>query len=209
MKLRNLLFVAALIPLFTSCMMYQGTYSVGLKEVERPQNAKERFGESKLVNFDENGITKYSYEDSLIKIVWLPLSSEFSFTLENKSNHSMKIIWDEAAYVNENGSSGRVMHSGVKYTERNNPQPPTVVIKKAKIDDIILPTDNVYYVSGQYGGWRTNPLFPNKAASAEELNSLSQKYIDKTVSVLLPLQIENTVNEYIFRFKIDGFKAKQ
>lgn len=208
MRLKNLLFIAVWIPFFTSCMLYQGTYSVGLNEVERPKNAKERFGDSKLVNFEENGITKYSYEDSLIKIIWLPLSTEFAFTLENKSNHSMKIVWDEAAYVNENGSTSRVMHSGVKYTERNTPQPPTVVMKKAKIDDIILPTDNVYYVSGQYGGWRTKPLFPNKAASAEELNSLSQKYIDKTVGILLPLQIEDTVNEYIFRFKIDGFKAK-
>jgi hypothetical protein len=207
MKTKNLLLVSLLALLLTGCMAYKGVYNVGLSAVERPENAKERYGESKIINFQDAGTTKYSYEDELIKIVWLPLSTEFSFTLENKSDHSIQIVWDEAAY--ENGSTGRIMHSGVKYIDRNNPQPPTVVIKKAKIDDIILPTDNVYYISGQYGGWNTKPLFPNSANSQEELNSLTQNYINKTVGILLPLKIEDTVNEYIFRFKVDGFKSNQ
>ena len=144
----------------------------------------------------------------MINIVWLPLSKQFGFTLLNKTNHSIKIIWDEAVYVDENGLSRRLMHSGVKYTDRNNPQPPTVVVKNAKIDDVVLPTDNIYYVSGQYGGWTTKPLLPNRATTKEELNTLSKKYIGKTVKILLPLQIEETVNEYIFSFKVEDFITK-
>jgi len=189
-------------------MTYQGFYNVGLQEVERPENAKERYGESKIINFEEEGKTKYSYEDELIKIVWLPLSTQFAFTLENKSDNSIKIIWDEAVYVDENGSSGRVMHSGVKYVDRSNPQPPTVVVKKAKVDDMVVPTDNIYYISGQYGGWQTKPLFPNRATTQEELNTLTQKYVGKTVKILLPLQIQETVNEYIFSFKVENFISK-
>jgi hypothetical protein len=177
-----------------------------LQEVERPENAKQQYGESKIVTFEENGESKISYEDELIKIVWLPLSSQFSFNLKNKTDHSIKIIWNEAVYVDENGSSGRVMHSGVKYVDRNNPQPPTVVVKNASIDDIIVPTDNIYYVSGEYGGWRTKPLLPNRASTQEELTNLTNSFIDKTVSVLLPLQIEDTVNEYLFKFKVNSFK---
>ncbi len=189
----------------TSCMTYQGFYNVTLQNVEGPENAKERYGESKIVNFEEEGKTKYSYEDDMIKIVWLPLSTQFCFTMYNKTDHSIKIIWDEAAYVDVNGSSGRVMHAGVKYIDRNNPQPPTVVIKNANIDDIIVPTDNIYYESGQYGGWITKPMFPNRANSQEELNTLTKQYIGKDVKVLLPLEIQGTINEYIFTFKVEDF----
>jgi len=194
--------------MLTSCMTYQGFYNVGLQEVERPENAEERYGESKIINFEEEGKTKYSYEDELIKIVWLPLSTQFAFTLENKSDNSIKIIWDEAVYVDENGSSGRVMHSGIKYVDRSNPQPLTVVVKKANVDDMVVPTDNIYYISGKYGGWQTTPLFPNRATSQEELNALTQKYVGKTVKILLPLQIQETVNEYIFSFKVEDFISK-
>ncbi|MBI9037927.1 MAG: membrane lipoprotein lipid attachment site-containing protein [Bacteroidales bacterium] len=206
--MRKLIFALFLATMLTSCMTYQGFYNVGLQEVERPENAKERYGESKIINFEEEGKTKYSYEDELIKIVWLPLSTQFAFTLENKSDNSIKIIWDEAVYVDENGSSGRVMHSGVKYVDRSNPQPPTVVVKKAKVDDMVVPTDNIYYISGQYGGWQTKPLFPNRATTQEELNVLTQKYVGKTVKILLPLQIQETVNEYIFSFKVENFISK-
>lgn len=203
--MKKLIYTFFVATILTSCMSYQGFYQVGLKEVERPEDAKERYGESKIVNFEEEGKTKYSYEDDMIKIVWLPLSTQFGFTLENKTDHSIKIIWDEAVYVNQNNSSGRVMHAGVKYIDRNNPQPPTVIVKNANIDDIIVPTGLVYYANGQYGGWRTSPMFPNRAATQEELNSLAQENIGKEVRVVLPLKIQETINEYTFTFKVEDF----
>lgn len=205
--MKNLFFLLALTVVMTSCMSYQGFYSVGLQNVERPENTKERYGESKIVNFEEEGKTKYSYEDDMIKIVWLPLSTQFGFTMHNKTEHSIKIVWDEAVFVDVNGSSGRIMHAGVKYIDRNNPQPPTVVVKNANIEDIVVPTDNVYYLRGQYGGWVTNPIFPNKANTQEELNTLAKQYIGKEVKVLLPLEIQGTINEYIFTFKVEDFIA--
>jgi hypothetical protein len=144
----------------------------------------------------------------MIKIFFIKIYKKFGFTLQNKTDHSIKIIWDEAVYVDPNGSSGRVMHAGVKYIDRNNPQPPTVIVKNANIDDMIVPTDNIYYVSGQYGGWRTKPMLPNRANTQEELNALTQQYIGKEVRVLLPLEIQGTVNEYIFTFKVEDFIAK-
>lgn len=206
--MKKLLILTVLAATMTSCMMYTGIYKVGLQEVESPKNIKEQFGEIKVVNFQDAGVTKYSYEDGLIKIIWLPLSTQFSFTLTNKTEHSMKIIWDEAVYVDENGSSQKVFHSGVKYTDRNASLPPTTVVRGAKIDDLIMPTENVYFVSGQYGGWREMPLFKNSAMSAEELNTLKDSYIGKVVKILLPIKIEETTNEYLFTFKIEDFMTK-
>lgn len=199
--------------LLTSCgPIYQtpttsnitGMYNVVLDEVERPQNTQERYGESTIIAFEEDSKTKYCYEDELIRIVWLPTSTQFSFLLENKSDHSIKIIWDEAAYVDISGSSGRIMHAGVKYAERNNPQPPTIIVKKTNITDIVLPTENVY-MSAYYSTWQTKKLLPYSAASQKELEEMNSKYIGKTVKILLPIQIQDTVNEYLFSFKIDKF----
>lgn len=55
------------------------------------------------------------------------------------------------------------MHSGVKYIDRNNSQPPNIIPKNASLSDVIIPTDNIYYVSGQYGGWRDGQVvqFPD------------------------------------------------
>lgn len=188
---------------------YSGLYHVGLAEVESPANVKQQFGDTKVVNFQDEGVTKYSYTDSLIKVIWLPMTNQFSFNLTNHSTHSIKIIWDEAVYVDVDGSSHRVMHSGVKYIDRDQSQPPTIVVKGANVDDIVLPTDNVYFVSGQYGGWKVKPLFKSTASSAEELEAIKSQHVGKVVKVLLPLKIEETTNEYLFTFKIEDFTSKK
>lgn len=206
MKKLSILFLFTV--LLSSCMSFNGIYKVGLQEVECPKNIKEQFGETKVANFQDQGVTKYSYEDGQLKIIWLPSSTQFNFTLTNKSEHTLKIVWDDAVYISTDGTSQKIMHSGVKYIDRNNSQPATTVIKGAKIDDLIMPTDNIYYVSGQYGGWREAPLFKNWAATAEELKVISSSFVGKVVRVMLPIKIEDTTNEYIFTFKIEDFVSK-
>ena len=204
--------------LFSSCVYetyyyevitYTPIYTIELAQVERPVAAKERYGKQKITRVEEEGTAKYSFEDEMVRIVWLPTDFEISFALTNKTDHSIKIIWDEAAYVGIDGISERVIHAGVKYTDRNNSQPPTVVIRKGTVTDLIIPSDNIYYVSGRYGGWEELPLLPDvKAPNVEELKSKAEKYIGKTIQVLLPLQIEDIVNEYIFIFEVQNVEAK-
>lgn len=108
--------------------------------------------------------------------------------MENKSDNSIKIIWDEAVYIDEDNSSLRVIHSGVKYVDGEKAQPLTVIAKKTKINDLVTPVDNIYYSDGS---WGKLPLFS------------VQKSAGKTVKILLPIQIQETINEYIFSFKIN------
>ena len=59
MKKISILLLAAGAFLFTSCgafKSYVANYSVGLATVESPADAKQQFGETKVVNFDEDGI---------------------------------------------------------------------------------------------------------------------------------------------------------
>lgn len=183
-KLTFMLFLAVIL---ASCGAYQDIYKVRLREVEQPENVKEQYSKSKITIFAEENETENSYEDDFIKIIWLPALTEFSFTLENKSDNSIKIIWDEAVYIDEDNSSLKVIHSGVKYVDSEKAQPLTVIAKKTKINDLVTPLDNIYYSDG----WRKRPLFS------------VQKSAGKTVKILLPIQIQETINEYIFSFKIN------
>lgn len=151
-RISNLVVLAAVAAMMTSCgafKSYVATYSVGLKTVESPANAKQQFGETKVVNFQDGTTNKYRYEDDYINIVWYVSPKQFNFDLTNKSGHTLKVNWDDISYVDYTGKTGRVMHAGVKYTDRNNSQPASTVPKGASLSDILLPTDNVYYVSAK------------------------------------------------------------
>ena len=199
------------ISMFFSCTYtssnYLAHYNIGLKQVERPVKAKERYGEQKVIRINEEGIAKYSFEDEMIRVIWIPTAPKLSFVLTNKTDHSIKIVWDEAAFVDQDGMSQRVIHAGVKYIDRNSSQPPTIVVRGGTVNDLIIPSANIYYKKGAYEGWREAPLFPSiSATDAKVLKSKTEQYIGKTIQVLLPLQIEDVVNEYIFIFEVQSFK---
>jgi hypothetical protein len=192
---------------FTSCAVFTATYDLSLSEVERPSQKDDSYGEKKISKESEAGVSKYVFEDDVLKVIWIPTRTSFDFTMLNKSNNSIKIIWDEAVYVDASGSSKMVFHTGVKYIDRNNPQPPTIVVKGASITDLLTPTDNVYFVSGQYGGWKTKDLFP-RYANKDEIDGIKKAYSGKVVKISLPIQIEGVTNEYIYSFKINDLVIK-
>ena len=206
MKTVNFFLLAFAAFMLTSCgafKNYIASYSVGLSSVESPADAKQQFGETKVVTFNEEGVSKYRYEDDYINIVWYVGLKQFNFTLNNKSGHRLKINWDDISFVDTEGQVGRVMHSGVKYTERNNSQPATTVPKGASISDILLPTENVYFVSGQYGGWRENYLLPCVYQTPEAFNAGASSLVGKTMTIMMPIMIENVQNDYTFTFNIE------
>jgi hypothetical protein len=61
-------------------------------------------------------------EDHLMRIIWAGPDDQLGFNLLNKSGSPVRILWDDAAYVDITGQSRRVIHSGVKLVDRNSPQ---------------------------------------------------------------------------------------
>lgn len=207
MKKSVLLVFATL--LLSSCgsLFKVTSYSTSLVSVESPENAKEKYGETKIVtNTSDDGISKYTYEDDYINIMWYIGSKQLNFVLTNKSGFSIKLPWDEMAYVNEKGQSMRVIHSGVKLVDKNAPQAQSIVAKNATLDDILIPSDNIYYVSGKYGGWNEKYLFPSSYSTQEEANN--SPALGKTVRVVFPIIIQDVTNEYVFEFKVDSVTVK-
>ncbi|MDY2832260.1 MAG: hypothetical protein SOU49_05905 [Sodaliphilus pleomorphus] len=204
---KRLAFISLVCMMFTSCgflKSYTAKYDVSLATVESPADARAQFGETKVASFTDGQINKYRYEDDYIDIVWYVSSTQFNFDLKNKSNHTIKINWDDISYVDCEGKTGRVMHSGVKYNERNNSQPASTIPKGASLSDILLPTDNVYFTSGKYGGWNERLLIPSIYQNQEAFAKEASSYVGKTMKILMPIMIENVQNDYTFEFTINS-----
>lgn len=182
-------------------------YDIVLSEVESPADAKVEYGETKIVTLEDAGVSKYQYEDDYMRIVWYVDLKQFNFSLTNKSSHSMKINWDDISYVDINGSAGRVIHAGVKYNEKSNAQAPTTIPRRASINDMVVPSDNIFY--NQYTGWLTKFLFPLHYTEQSALDANAPKYVGKEMVILMPIEIEGVRNEYMFIFKVDRFTGNQ
>lgn len=174
-----------------------GHYALSLVKVEKPEDTADRYGKTTTIN--DGGIDKYMYNDSVMSIIISGSSVGFSFVLENKSQHSIKIIWNEAAFVDLNGETSKIMHIGTKYIDREKDQPATTIIKGAKIDDVATPTRYVYFDNGYTigyntlgGGWKVRSILP-KAYQGKEIGE---------VRLMLPIQIKDVINEYTFIFKV-------
>lgn len=206
MKVKNTLLVLVIILITTSCAtsLYSGYYNIGLSKVETPKSKDDRYGETTITNLGSKDTLKFSYEDNYINITWTIGIKQFAFNLKNKTDFNLKIIWDEAVYVDIDGSSSKVMHAGIKYVDRDASHPASIVAKKSYIDDMVLPTKNVY-MNSIYSGWQEKAFLPIYAKSKEILLNDSKNYIGKQVKIILPIQIEDTVNEYEFVFDVSEF----
>ncbi len=165
-----------------------GSYHSTLSKVEKPADESVRYGETTVI--EDKDVTKYSYIDNIIDILIFGTHNKFSFTLKNVSDNSIKVVWNEAVFVDMSGSTSKVMHSGIKYSQREGDQPASVIIRGAKLDDIAAPTANVRY-SEILKEWVTDSMYPKTAGLSGQ------------VSLMLPIQIKETINEYIFVFDIE------
>lgn len=157
--------------------------SAYLSKVEKPENADIRYGETITVN--DTSVTKYRYTDNVIDILIFAGDKNFDFVLKNVYNSTIKLVWDEAAFIDYDGETSKVMHKGIKYSERESSQPASVIIKGAKLEDIIVPTKNVRY-SDSAKEWVTD-------------NMLSAR---GEIKLMIPIQIKDVVNEYVLVFKV-------
>jgi len=136
-----------------------------------------------------------NYEDNFIKVNFFYFINHLKLKLQNKTNHSIKILWDESAYVDHAGGSHRVIHDGVRYADRDKSQIPTVVPKGAYITDFIHPVEYIYFCSE---GWKFKPLL----LTGKEAESLK----DATFRVMLSIEIDGKRKVYEFKFKIKDIK---
>lgn len=170
-----------------------GRYIAKLSSVEKPSNPEIRYGEKSLTS-TEDKVSKYLYVDNVLSIIIFASPTQFNFELKNISDNSLKVVWDEAVIVDFDGSTSKVMHKGTKYSARNESQPASTIIKGAMLDDLAAPTDKVRY-SDALKEWVNDSMFPSKMGQS-----------GKILTLMLPIQIKDVVNEYIFVFDLEYVK---
>lgn len=181
-------------------------YESALVEVERPSDPGNRYSQQIATEQGDDGEAQYVFADSLMSIAWIPGNTRIGFILENKTDHSLKVVWDEAAFLSPSGSSSRMMHEGVRYIERDASMPASVVPRRGRLIDFVVPTDRVRYESGRYGGWRVDPLLSPGSPSRGSIEE-AQANIGQRFSVLLPIEIQGETNEYMFTFEVKAVAA--
>jgi len=190
----------------TSCgsLLPNTYYLTSLVSVESPVNTSTQYGETKIVGIqDEDSVSKYCYEDDYIKIIWFIGDSQLNFFLTNKSDFSIKLPWDDMVYVDENGKSKRVIHNGIRYIDKGSTQVASVVPKDATIEDLLIPSDNIYFSDDNK--WIEKPLFPYYYSQ----ETANENFIaGKTIKIIFPVIIQDIPNEYVFKFSINGVLVK-
>jgi hypothetical protein len=174
-------------------------YRFGLVEVVQPTDTGERY--SPRQDTVQDGMSRYVFEDPLVHMIWVVTNQQMRFELVNKGDHTLHIIWDEAAYVGPGGLASRVMRQGVRFADRNASQPPTVVPRGSRVQEVVIPTDLVLYDHDWQIGSQVKPVNLAEGTAEEAAANLG-----KQVSVLLPLEVQGVVNEYQFIFEIDFVK---
>jgi len=172
---------------------YRAHYVLSLVEVEVPDG---------FANSDaEPAVGSSSFEDDWVLVDWVPTSKHLSFSLTNRSASAISIIWDDTRYVDEEGEQHRVVHEGVKYSERNEPQPVTVVLQDETVFDYVFPSDHFRV---DWPSVYERPLFEEThlADNPSRLQKKARTYVGKSVAVRLRLLVDETAGDYVFMFRI-------
>ncbi len=196
-------------------------YEVPMVKVDRPADVKIRYGASEEVLLKPEN--KYLFSDSLIDGLFFVSTENFNFTITNKSDKTMKLIWDDAVMIEADNTSTRVMHLGVKYNERDQSIPPSIIPRNGRLEDQATPTNRVKWREGSYseywsapGGWDTEGIFPSvKTVTLDNAKSIPVKEFESffleakgkvgsKIGLLLPLEIEGVKNEYTFWFQVNA-----
>lgn len=189
--------------LFPQMEVQKAYYTTVLTSVDRPTRTEEKYGSKQSIELTDG---RFAYSDQLIDAVLLASRAQVEFAISNKSEHSIKIEWNSAAFIDTDGKSSSVINQGVRFYDMNSPRSPTVVPSSGHVTDVVVPTSRVSFSESR--GWEVKPLvFPHvytRKAGTTDLNfpAVAEAQVGKLFGVLLPLEIEGVVNEYTFWFEI-------
>jgi len=184
------------------------SYDISLLSVEKSTGSEKVYEKQRIETVLEEGITKFYFEDDMMRIKWRPTSNDISFVVHNKADNPVKIVWDEGKFIDAEGVTHRLIHSGIGYEERNDSQRSTIIAARGSLEDFVHPADYFQWEkwsSKQQGYWKRASFMPTQIkGTAEELRTKAEPFVGKTFQVILALQIDDVRNDYVCTFKINN-----
>ena len=169
-------------------------YNMSLKEVQRPADVAQRWGRFTLQKSSDG----YTYEDSLLQLLVVPAKGSFLVTIQNKTTYSMQFIWDQASYVGPDGFSSPVSSGETRCIQMGQARPPETVPANARAIITVIPNALIYTPYG--GGCSVRDVVPS--------DSTALKFEGKEARLILPLRVQDSVNEYTLVFRITDIALK-
>lgn len=179
---------------------YKAEYQQGLKKV---------LVNNKPVEVDQS--VPLAFKDDLIKIAFQPLRSSVQFLIENNTDDTIKIIWDECLIVHE-GQPMKVYHAGVKFANAGLSHPPSLILPKGRLKELAAP---VNLLERYRSGWSKTPMVEDRYQKAREDNLEKFKAhvaaFDKKDIYDLVLTIETATGkrQYLFDFEFSSAKVTE
>lgn len=165
----------------------RGSYETFLAKVEKPENPEIQYGQ---IEVEEDSVLQYVYKDDIMIVLIYGDGVKFNFVLQNLTPYTLTFPWERAIFVDMLGFTSKVMHNGIKYSEKESSLPATTIIRGAKLKDVAIPIENINY-SESLNEWTIGSMYPQKPT--DELYK---------VQLMLPIQVKDVVNDYIFTFEI-------
>ena len=134
------------------------------------------------------------FQDKNISVSFTVNEQGFEMHFENLSPHNLKILWDRAEYTDVRRQTKRIMHSGVRFPDRNNPIPDQFVLSQSSVQETVIPISNVYMLP-QRKGYDVHPLFALDSNVAAGLKG-------KTFNLFIPVEINRQIIPYNFKIEI-------
>lgn len=151
-----------------------------------------------------------TYTDEYVTLAPQVGENRINMTIVNNHNSSIRVLWDEAAYIDNRGSSHRVIHMGVKLIDKEKAQVPSVIPQGAKIDDVLAPSDGIV---NDGGVWTYIPLADNKFTSQTSAQKVLTSYktdpYTTETKLLLPIEVNGNKIEYMLSFIGNDFTIKE
>ena len=170
-------------------------YDMKLRDVEKPSSVTGVMDSVSAADEQEEG-----YEDSMVRIFWVPTVTGIAMKLINKTDNSIDILWNEAEFIDEKGMSHRAAHT---LQASGDSGTPTSVPGRGEFETIIGSADGAVSAGGET---KLRPIFSTYDGSVEgSLRRSVKGYIGKNIRVILPLRIQNQSLKYVNTFEVgDG-----
>lgn len=184
----------------SSC--YTTTYFIDGKYKLQEANSK-----SALLGVCSNN--KYSDEYITLIPTASVSGSQIDLTIVNNHSSSIRILWDDAAFIDNEGSSHRIIHMGIKLIDKEKAQVPSVIPAGARLEDTIAPVDGLAYKDGSWSIALPDYNKFNSRDAAENTLQLyrTNPYYTET-KLLLPIEIDGKKIEYTLTFVGSEFKLQ-
>jgi hypothetical protein len=134
------------------------------------------------------------FRDATVAVSFIIDGRSLQLRLENLTSSDVKILWDRTEYTDANKQAHRLMHSGIRFQDRNNPIPAQLVPPHSAVQEAIIPVDLVSF-SQQKKSYELRLLMPLDSDTAAALKG-------KELVLFIPIEINRQIIPYNFKFEI-------